>query len=497
MAIAQAKIDKAANSCDLRDWLESVDGLQQLERISGAHWDLEIGALTEIILERMTTPPALLFDSVPGYDPHRRVLANMLESLERTAVTLKMPGDLKTIPFIDLLRGKLRNLKPLEPEIVSTGPVFENIEKDNSVDLLKFPVPRWHEGDGGRYLGTAHLVVTRDPETGVENVGCYRVMLHDKDKLGLYISPGKHGKIHFEKAMRAGKPFPVAMVFGQHPLLFIAASQAVPFGVNEYDWASGIIDRPIELIEAPLTKLHIPAGAEIAIEGEIIPGETLPEGPFGEWPGYYASARRAEPFVRVQALYYRNDPIICGAAPFKPTIHGMYRSLLRAATVWNGIEQAGVPDIRGVYLPPPAQRFMIVVAIKQRYPGHAKQAALMACQCHAGAYLGRYVIVVDDDIDITDLNEVVWAISTRSDPATSVDILRRTWSGPLDPIIPPGSKGHNSRMIIEAVRPYEWRDRFPAVSQIGHETQKTVSAKWDERLKAVQARHTRARANGD
>jgi 4-hydroxy-3-polyprenylbenzoate decarboxylase len=290
--------------------------------------------------------------------------------------------------------------------------------------------------------------------------------------------------------MRAGKPFPVAMAFGQHPLLYIASSQAVPFGVNEYDWAGGLIDQPIDVIKGPVTGLHFPANSEIVIEGEILPGESMQEGPFGEWPGYYASARRAEPFVRIKALYYRNDPIICGAAPFKPTIHGMYRSCLRAATVWNGMEQAGVPDIKGVYLPPPAQRFMIVVAIKQRYPGHAKQAALVASQCHAGAYLGRYVIVVDDDIDITDINEVVWAISTRSDPAVSVDILRRTWSGPLDPIIQTGQKGYNSRMIIEAVRPFEWRDRFPATSAISDETRKKYSGKWAKELAAVQARHT-------
>lgn len=105
--------------------------------------------------------------------------------------------------------------------------------------------------------------------------------------------------------MRAGKPFPVAMVFGQHPLLFIAASQPLPFGVNEYDWASGILGQPIEIMEAPLTKLHIPAGAEIAIDGEIIPGESLPEGPFREWPGYYASAQRPEPFVRLKLLSFR------------------------------------------------------------------------------------------------------------------------------------------------------------------------------------------------
>jgi UbiD family decarboxylase len=497
MAKPEVKASETASACDLRDWLDGVRALGQLERISGADWDLEIGALTEIILERLSSPPAVMFDAVPGYAPNRRVLANMLETLERTALTLNLPTDLKTIPLIDALRAKLRALQPIKPTIVSTGPVMENVERGDQIDLLKFPVPRWHEGDGGRYLGTAHLVITRDPETGVENVGCYRVMLHDRDKVGLYISPGKHGKMHYEKAMRAGKTFPIAMVFGQHPLLFIASSQAVPFGVNEYEWTGGLMGQPLEVMEGPLTGLRFPATAEIAIEGEIIPGESLPEGPFGEWPGYYASAQRAEPFVRVKALYYRNDPIICGAAPFKPTIHGMYRSCLRAATVWNGMEQAGVPDIRGVYLPPPAQRFMIVVAIKQRYPGHAKQAALVACQCHAGAYLGRYVVVVDEDIDITDLNEVVWAIATRSDPASSVDILRRTWSGPLDPIIPPGQKGHNSRMIIEATRPYEWRERFPDVSQISNETRNQFSLKWEKQLAAVQARHARPHVKGD
>ena len=476
-ATATATKPTASNPCDLRDWLKDVKRLEQIEQISGAHWDLEIGALT---------------------DPNRRVLANMLETLERTALTLNLPTDIKTMPLIDALRAKLRALQPIKPNIVTTGPVFENVERGDQIDLMKFPVPRWHAGDGGRYLGTAHLVITRDPETGVENVGCYRVMLQDKDKVGLYISPGKHGKMHYEKAMKAGKPFPVAMAFGQHPLLFIASSQAVPFGVNEYDWTGGLLGQPLDVIEGPLTGLHFPANAEIVIEGEIIPGESMQEGPFGEWPGYYASAQRAEPFVRVKALYYRNDPIICGAAPFKPTIHGMYRSCLRAATVWNGMEQAGVPDIKGVYLPPPAQRFMIVVAIKQRYPGHAKQAALVACQCHAGAYLGRYVVVVDDDIDITDVNEVLWAMATRSDPATSVDILRRTWSGPLDPIIQPGSKkGHNSRMIIEAVRPWEWRDKFPATSAISDETRKEYSAKWQRQLAQVEARHGQGRTRSE
>ncbi len=486
MALAEPKQERASARCDLRTWLSEVEELGQLETIPGVHWNLEIGALSEIILERLSAPPALLFDDVPGYRRGQRVLVNMLETVERTALTLNMPADLAAIPFINALRSKLREIKPMAPTVVTGGPVLENQQAGDEVDLLQFPVPHWHEGDGGRYLGTALMVVTRDPDTGMENVGCYRVMLQGKNTLGLHMSPGKHGRIHLDKATKAGKPLPVAMVFGQHPLLYVAASMAIPITLNEYDWASGMVGEPVEVLEAPLTKLRIPACGEIAIEGEIVPGEKLPEGPFGEWPGYYTSANKAEqPVVKVNAVYYRNDPIICGAPPYKPTIHGMYRSLLRSAFIWNAMEQAGVPEIKAVYVPPPAQRFMIVVAIRQKYPGHAKQAAIVACQCQPGAYLGRYVVVVDEDIDVTNLNDVVWAVSTRSDPATSVDILRRTWSGPLDPIIPQGQKGHNSRMIIDATRPYEWRESFPAVSTMSPETRQKVDAKWGATLAAL------------
>jgi len=474
---------------DLRLWLAQVEEIGQLERISGAHWDLEVGALNEIICERLPAPPALLFEKVAGHDGNGRVLANMMETMERTALTLNLPLDLSTMEVIDRLRTRLANLVPVEPRVLPTGPVLENRKTGKDINILDIPVPRWHSGDGGRYLGTAHLVVTRDPETGEENVGCYRVMVHEGDKLALYISPGKHGRMHMEKTLRAGKPVQVAMAFGQHPLMFVAASQAVPPGVSEYAWAGGLVEQPLSVIEAPLTGLRVPAAAEIVVEGEIVPGDTRPEGPFGEWTGYYASARRAEPVVRLKALYHRDDPILTGAPPFRPTIHGMYRSMLRSAMIWNGVERGGVPDVVGVYVPPPAQRFMIVVAIRQRYPGHAKQAAMMAAQCHAGAYLGRYVVVVDDDVDITNLNEVVWAMCTRSNPEESIDIIRRTWSGPLDPIIPRDKKGLNSRAIIDATRPFEWRDQFPAVSQIDKETHDAVSGRWKDELDRVVRGH--------
>lgn len=483
MAKPQPKPDEGWSEFDdLRAWLAKVEEIGQLERVSGAHWDLEIGALNEIVCERMPAPPALLFENVAGHPGTGRVLANMMETMERTALTLNLPFDLSTLEVVDRLRGRLRALVPVEPRVLSSGPVMENRKTGKDINIFDIPVPRWHANDGGRYLGTAHLVVTRDPETGAENVGCYRVMVHEEDKLALYISPGKHGRVHLEKTLRAGKPVPVAMAFGQHPLMFVAATQAVPPGVNEFAWAGGLIGQPLNVIECPITGLHVPAAAEIVVEGEIVPGDTRPEGPFGEWTGYYASARRAEPVVQLKAVYHRDNPILTAAPPFKPTIHGMYRSMLRGAMIWNGVEQGGVPDVCGVYVPPPAQRFMIVVAIKQRYPGHAKQAGVMAAQCQAGGYLGRYIVVVDDDIDITNLNEVVWAMCTRSNPEESIDIIRRTWSGPLDPIIPRDRKGFNSRAIIDATRPFEWRDQFPPVTAIDRETREEVSAKWKDEL---------------
>src|SRR5258706_7357254 len=127
MATAVASNFQSGTVCDLRDWLKDVKRLEQLEQISGAHWDLEIGALTEIILERIATPPAVIFDNVPGFDPNRRVLANMLETLERTALTLGLPLDLKTIPLIDALRAKLRAMQPVKANVVKSRTIFDNI----------------------------------------------------------------------------------------------------------------------------------------------------------------------------------------------------------------------------------------------------------------------------------------------------------------------------------------------------------------------------------
>ena len=184
--------------------------------------------------------------------------------------------------------------------------------------------------------------------------------------------------------------------------------------------------------------------------------------------------------VSVQAVYHRANPILLGSPPVKPPSElAYYRAFLRAAAIDEELKAAGIPDVTGVWCHEVGgSRLFNVFGIKQRYSGHAKQAAIVASQCHAGAYLGRFVVVVDEDIDVMNLEEVMWAVCTRCDPEKDIDILRRCWSGPLDPIIPPGQKGLNSRAIIDATRPFEWRDQFPMVAESSPERRAEVLKKW-------------------
>jgi UbiD family decarboxylase len=469
---------------DLRAWMNKVESLGQLHRIQGIPWDKDIGGLLEMILERSKNPPALLFEKIPDSRQDMNILCSQIDTIERLALAMGTDPTLGICDFIQAWRQKVRNFQPSEPEYVKDAPILENrIEK--SIDLEAFPIPRWHELDGGRYIGTDDLVITQDPEEGWVNAGTYRVMLQAPDAVALYISPGKHGRIHRQKYSDMGKPCPVVISFGHHPLLFISGCTDVPYGMNEFAYAGGVLNEPIQLVRGPHTNLPIPAYSEIAIEGEITPGDNLPEGPFGEWPGYYASAQRPEPVVRIRALYHRNNPILCGEPPLRPSAgQGFHRSIQRAALIWNALEDAGVPDVRGVWLHPAAYRFFSIVKIKQRYPGHAKQAALIASQCRPGAYLGRYVVVVDDDIDIYNPDDVIWSIATRSEPE-NIDIIRRAWSGPLDPAIPKERKGFNSRAIIDATRPYEWRDKFPEVNAVSDELKQKLDKKYTSLLKEI------------
>ncbi|HYR94173.1 MAG TPA: UbiD family decarboxylase [Methylomirabilota bacterium] len=465
---------------DLREWLKRIDEIGELQVVTGANTDEDIGMATEI-LGRTRPSKATIFDEIVGYKKGWRVLSNGLGSFKRIAVTLGLPLDGTPHELVKAWQERVRKgITTIPAEVVKDGPVFENVMRGSEVDVLKFPAPKWHEFDGGRYIGTGSFDVTKDPDDGWVNLGTYRVMVQNKNTVGFYISPGKHGRQHRDKWFARGEKMPVAFVPGGDPLLFLAACTEIPFGITEYDWAGGVRGAPYRVVKGPVTGLPIPADAEIVMEGFASETDKMTEGPFGEWTGYYASGEREEPVMRIAAIYHRNDPIVLASPPnVPPDEQSFYRAFMRSARLRGDIEAASIPGVTGVWCHEVGgSRLFNAISITQKYAGHARQVGHAAATVHSGAYLGRYTIVVDDDIDVMDLEEVLWAMCTRSDPSESIDIIPRMWSGPLDPRIHPDKKGLSSRAIIDATRPWEWRDKFPRSQLPTPETKRRAMEKW-------------------
>jgi 4-hydroxy-3-polyprenylbenzoate decarboxylase len=466
---------------DLREYIEAVDRLGELRIVKGADWDLELGAITEVAA-RATNPKVVLFDDIKGYPRGFRVIVNAVCSAATTGLAFGLDPMLSSMDMIRAWKKKLQSYKPLKPVETPDGVVTENVESGSKVDMLKFPTPRWHEHDGGRYIGTGCLVILQDPQEEWTNFGTYRVCVYDKDTLGVWISPGKHGRLIREKYWSKGEPCPVAISFGQDPVLAKVGSWYEPWGVSEIEIAGWLRDEPVQVVRGSETGLPIPATSELAIEGFMLPPEveSRPEGPFGEWTGYYASGTRNEPVVKVKTVMYRNDPIIFG---MPPGISG--KSVpLSAANVWLALEKAGVTDVQGVW--EYTTRYITVVSIKQRYGGHAKRTA-MAMLGSTYGYHRRFVIIVDDDVDPSNIDDVLWALATRCDPATAINVITEAWSTPLDPRIEPDARAQrnftNSVAVINACQPYHWKDQYAKTCYFPEEVRRKTYEKWKEVLR--------------
>ena len=332
---------------DLREWIETMDTHGELRTVYKADWDVELGVIVDQYQRRMNLP-ALLFDEIKGYPKGFRVLANTLTSTKRIALTLGLPAESSEMELVHAWRRFSKENSLVPPQIVQEGPVNENLQRGDDVDLLAFPAPKWHQKDGNRYIGTGCVVIQKDPDNDWVNVGVYRVAVHDKKTAGLYISPGKHGRLIMEKYWARGEDCPVAVSVGHDMSLFFVAGLEIPHGVNEFDVAGGLKGEPVQVIQSEITGLPIPATGEIVIEGKIPPHETRDEGPFGEWLGYYAGGRRPAPIIKIEAIRHRNEPIIIGNLPARPPNDDTYyRGILRSATVWDQLEKAGIPGIGG------------------------------------------------------------------------------------------------------------------------------------------------------
>ncbi|MFC2003724.1 UbiD family decarboxylase [Chloroflexota bacterium] len=456
---------------DARDWLQIVDKMGELKKFDGVDWDQELGMIMFLASTKDTDAPAVLFDNIKGSPKGYRVLVNRTNSRKRLAMTCRIETPKTDMELVDLLRHKLKDIKKTPTKTVKDGPILQNIQKGNDIDLFKFPTPRFSPEDGGRYIGTGVAEVTKDPETGWINVGAYRTMISTKDSVLTMIDFGQHGDLHRTKYFAQGKPMPAVIICGGDPLLHVVASWPLPYGANEYEYMGGIMGRPVEVIEGPATGLPIPTNAEIAIEVEYLPDESRIEGPFAEWTFSYGSGARPEPVGRVLSVLHRDDPILFGkfgAGKSRRGVGGdriVYNALAKSASIWNEMEAAGVPDVKGVWCHPVGMHNWIVVSIKQRYLGHSKQAGLVAASCGSGNWYGRYIIVVDDDIDPSFDWDVIYALQMRSDPERSIQVLKGVRSGKLDTAFIPEERGLSNKAIIDATIPFEWSPENRALAQ--------------------------------
>jgi 4-hydroxy-3-polyprenylbenzoate decarboxylase len=472
---------------DLRDWLDRADTLGELVRVTEpVSRDEEMSAIG-YLLAKQTPSPAVLFENAAGFETGpvgARMLWNILgPSIKRIAMTLEEPADTPVMVLIERIKEKLKQRIPPREVPADDASVYENTLTGDAIDLDLLPIPRHWPLDGGRYAGTADAVITRDPDSGYLNIGTYRMMQQGKTKVGLYLSPGKDARLHITRSWERGEPVEVAAAWGIDPLFMLMGSQTFPKNVSEYEFVGGVKGQPVPVVKGKTTDLLLPANAELVIEGVIRPGSVKAEGPFGEFPGYYGRPEAGCPLVEVTAVHHRSRPILTNAlmADYPSCEQSGFFSVLRSAKIWEDLDKLGIPGIKGVYAHPAAAGGfgMTVISIEQRHAGHAAQVLALAAQVPGGAYYTKWIIAVDDDIDPTNMDEVIWTMASRCNPIDDIDILRNTWSTWLDPTQnPPENRPYGSKALINACREHRHLPVFSKRTTLRQNVYEDVASRW-------------------
>jgi len=401
---------------DVREFISRLEEEGEAQRIEeDVSWNLEAGAM--IRRSNEAGLPAPFFQKVKGYPEGYRLFGEALNSFKRIAIAIDMHPDTHGKELIEeYLRRKQQSIKPV---LVNDGPCKENVHIGNEVDLLEFPVPMVHEGDGGRYIGTFHLTITKDLESDWVNWGMYRHMLHNKNTMAIQADPHTHlGIMHTQRYEPRNKPIEVAIAIGVEPISTLCAASPIPYGVSEVDIAGGIRGEPVELIKCETVDLAVPATSEIVIEGEIRPNETMDEGPFGEFTGYIGGHREPRQVIHVKAVTHRNNPILTmGSEGIPVTNSHAIMSVTRAAEFLELLRAQGLP-VTSVSEPAEAAQLLAVVAVRA---GSARADDI----AHAiwGSRVGTstpYIIIVEDDVDPFNMAQVLHALVSRCHPYTGI-----------------------------------------------------------------------------
>jgi 4-hydroxy-3-polyprenylbenzoate decarboxylase len=443
---------------DLTEFVADLEKRRLLARIAEpVNPDLEIAAVTDRACKSPGGGPALLFDRPTGAD--MPVAANLYGSMERMCLALgvgtlddlareidalmtpQVPEGimdaLKMLPMV----GRLRDLMP---KTVKDGPCHEVVQRDGTLDSL--PILKCWPDDGGRYI-TFPLVFTRDPETGVRNIGTYRMQVYDGRTAGMHFQRHKGGAQHYRVAERLGRRLEVAVALGPEPVLPYCATAPMPEGLDELLLGGFLARRRIELVKAVTVDLEVPASSHIVLEGYLEPGERRREGPFGDHTGLYSQPDNY-PVFHLTCITRRRSPIYHTTVVGVPPMEDYYLGLA-SERIFLPMIRKTLPEIVDMHFPAEGIfHNLVLVSIDKRYPGHARK--IMNAFWGLGQLMfSKTIIVVDKDVNVQDPREVAWIVGTHMDPMRDVQMT----TGPVDDLDDAAAlPAYGGKMGIDATR---------------------------------------------
>ncbi|MDW0164052.1 MAG: menaquinone biosynthesis decarboxylase [Nitrososphaeraceae archaeon] len=475
---------------DLRGFVESLEKIDQLKRITTrVSVDLEIAEILRRVMYK-NEGPAVLFENVEGYKIP--VLGNAFGSLRRLKIALDMENfeeigeRMSALTRLKIPHGLLNKFKMLPklseiadygPKSVNSGPITEIIETTNpSLNIL--PIIKSFPKDSGRFI-TFGITVTKNPETQVRNMGVYRLQVIDSKKAIMHWQIHKRGALHYQMNKENSQKTEVAIVIGADPATVFSAVAPVPEGLDKFLFAGITRKKGIDLVKCRTIDVEVPATAEIVLEGYVDPSELNVEGPFGDHTGYYTPP---EPFptFTLTGIMMRKNPIYLTTVVGKPILEDAY--------IGKVIERSFLPLVR-LFQPevvdfsmPPAGWFqgLAIVSIKKRYPGQAKKV-MMGLWGMGQLSLTKILIVVDQDVNVHDMNDVIWAVTTRADPKRDTMLIDNAPTDTLDPASSLLNLG--SKMGIDATKKMKEEGYERPIQEEAVPNESTVSLvtkKWNE-----------------
>ena len=447
----------------LRSFLETIDN-----RI--LHIRDEVDPVRQIGYLCSESKHPLLFHKLQGFDGWR-LTDILIKDRRGQAKALGLEKQNEVCPYL----AKQMSKGAGESVLVESGPVKEVKLLGDEADIRKLPIPIHSHGDAGRYLGSG-ITITRDPETGIRNESILRVQLTDDPHKAPFWMAARHNYQHYLKYVERNEPMPMAFAIGLHPVYEIMANwSGIHKDFDELEYAAGVLGETVEMVKCETIDLEVPAHAEVIIEGTVDPTERMMEGPFGEFTNFGFGAEGPAPVFTTTAITHRKDPIFRHMQATWFTDHQPLITLPMEATYYNRLRNTqGNTNVLDVFVPPWASQFLMIVQVEAKWDGQINDmlmSALSGPNLHV-----KTVIAVDEDVDIYDAEDILWAVATRCDPAQHVRIQPGSRLHPLDAIIPEVGDEYTvmrigGKMGIDATKPATWRKeerrKFKRVDPMG------------------------------